>query len=133
MKDRDEENRLSCNTEQKQIIRKVSDKVIQQSEVDSDRRRSQGEQFLWMLHGGPGTGKSHVIKILKEELFEKRMGWQCGMDFQMAAFQAVNADQINGDTLHHALGLQGPWSAKNVEHKANQGTNKKEVAKRISQ
>ena len=28
-----------------------------------------GEPLRWCVHGGPGTGKSHVIKILKEELF----------------------------------------------------------------
>ena len=46
-----------------------------------------------------------MIKLLKEELFEKECGWISGLDFQIGAFQAVNADSIDGDTLHHALGL----------------------------
>ena len=50
--------------------------------------------------------KSHVIKILKEKLFEQELKWTSGVDFQIAAFQAVNADNVDGDTLHHALGLQ---------------------------
>ena len=28
-----------------------------------------GEPLRWSMHGGPGTGKTHVIKIIKEELF----------------------------------------------------------------
>jgi hypothetical protein len=52
-----------------------------------------------------------VIKILREKLFEEELHWTAGIDFQVVAFQAVNADNVNGDTLHHALGLQ-PFCAK---------------------
>ena len=67
--------------------------------------------MLRFLHGGPGTGKSHVIQILKEKLFEQELKWTAGIDFQIAAFQTVNADNVDGDTLHHALGLQ-PFGAR---------------------
>ena len=76
-----------------------------------DRRRRRPQQFIRLLHGGPGTGKSHVIKILKEKLFEGELGWTSGLDFQIGAFQAVNADNVDGDTLHHSLGLQ-PFGAR---------------------
>ena len=81
-----------CNKEQQEIIGKVVHKIIEDEERRSYRRRKQPEQFLRLLHGGPGTGKSHVIKILKEELFEKELGWIAGIDFQIAAFQAVKSE-----------------------------------------
>ena len=68
--------------------------------------KGENKQTLWMLHGGPGTGKSHVIRLLKEELFEKECGWISALDFQLGALQAVSADNLDGHTLHHALGLQ---------------------------
>ena len=85
-----------------------------------------------MLHGGPETGKSHVIKLLKEELFEKECGWISGLDFQIGVFQAVNADNIDGDTLHHALGLQ-PFGGTS-QKKKNAGKQKfLEEARRVQQ
>ena len=71
----------------------------------SDPRGEISDQFLWLLHGGPGTGRSHIIKILQKELFEGVLQWQPGLDFQVVALQAVNADALDGDTIHHALGL----------------------------
>ena len=62
----------------------------------------------WVLHGGPGTGKTHVIKLLRAELFEKLLGWSRGVEFDITALQAVTADMLDGDTLHHAFGLS--WS-----------------------
>ena len=85
--------------------------IIDDSKFSADRRRRRPKQFIHMLHGGPGTGKSHVIKILKEKLFQEELGWTAGIDFQIGTFQAVNADNIDGDTLRHALGLQ-PFGAR---------------------
>ena len=60
--------------------------------------------WRWGLHGGPGTGKSHVIQIIKRELFEQVLQRSIGVDFQIVALQAVMADLLEGDTFHHALG-----------------------------
>ena len=57
-----------------------------------------------IVHGGPGTGKTHVIKLVKE-LFEDVLGWEQGVRYQVVAFQAVMAHLIGGDTIHHALGI----------------------------
>ena len=57
------------------------------------------------MHGGPGVGKSEVIKLLRE-LFVTVLHWNMGVDFQMAALQAVMAEQLGGDTLHHSCGIQ---------------------------
>ena len=53
------------------MISKVVSQIIEDSKFCADRRRKRPKQFIHMLHGGPGTGKSHVIKILKEKLFEE--------------------------------------------------------------
>ena len=63
-----------------------------------------GEPFRQLLHGGPGTGKSHVIHLLKE-LFIEVLGWTQGVQFQVVALQAVTADLIGGDTIHHACAI----------------------------
>ena len=57
------------------------------------------------MHGGPGTGKTHVIQLLKEELFGQVLKWNIGVEFQVVAFQAVMADLLGGDTIHHALNI----------------------------
>eukprot|EP00959_Pyramimonas_sp_CCMP1952_P284127 5938786-Pyramimonas_sp.AAC.1 len=57
------------------------------------------------MHGGPGTGKSHVLWILRKELFEGIVKWTIGVHFQIAAFQAVMAQLLGGDTMHHACGI----------------------------
>ena len=68
------------------------------------------DPLLWLLHGGPGTGKSEVIKWIKE-LFQDVCGWQMGLEFQMVALQAVMAQELGGDTLHHACGIN-PFGTK---------------------
>ena len=84
-----------------------------------------GEPLRWCVHGGPGTGKSHIIKILKEELFEKVLHWNMGAEFQIVAFQAVMADLLGGDTIHHALniGIYGK-----TDFQSREGSNEKKSA-----
>ena len=72
-----------------------------------DKANSAGvwrEPLRRLLHGGPGTGKSHVITLLRE-LFGK-LGWQQGVHYQVVALQAVMAQLIGGDTIHHACGIK---------------------------
>ena len=57
------------------------------------------------MHGGPGTGKSYTLNLVRKELFEQILGWQQGIHFQVVTLQAVMAEQLDGDTIHHALGL----------------------------
>ena len=58
-----------------------------------------------MGDGGPGTGKSHVLKLVKQELFEGILKWNMGVQFQVVALQAVMAQLLGGDTIHHACGI----------------------------
>ena len=59
-----------------------------------------------MQPSGPGTGKSHVVKdVIKDELFDQILHWQQGLDYQVVALQAVMANLLKGDTIHHACGI----------------------------
>ena len=73
------------------------------------------EALRWALHGGPGTGKSYVLNIARRDLFEECLGWTPGKEFQVVAFQAVNAEPLDGETMHQALGLAGHGNDHNVD------------------
>jgi hypothetical protein len=60
------------------------------------------------------------------------LGWTPGIDFQIAAFQAVNADNIDGDTLHHALGLT-PFGTKRRTGNKSENSKKVAASQRIAQ
>eukprot|EP00959_Pyramimonas_sp_CCMP1952_P446396 9346333-Pyramimonas_sp.AAC.1 len=63
------------------------------------------QPLVWMLHGGPGTGKSFAIDKTRKGLFEQELGWMHGIDFQVSALQATNASALDGKTIHSACGL----------------------------
>ena len=88
-----------------------------------------GDPLRWLVHGGPGTGKSHVILQVKE-LFRDVLHWQTGVEYQVVALQAVMASQLAGDTIHHACGIAVKKRGGNVEQSAQK---QMEVAKRILQ
>ena len=88
-----------------------------------------GEPLRWLIHGGPGTGKSHVIKQVKE-LFRDILHWDMGIEYQVVALQAVMADLLGGDTIHHACGIGVFSRGASVE---NQAQKQVEVAKRVLQ
>ncbi|HIF22532.1 MAG TPA: hypothetical protein EYQ27_11655, partial [Gemmatimonadetes bacterium] len=99
------------------------------------REEGNGEDYstplLWMMHGGPGVGKSETVKLLRE-FFTEVLHWNMGVDFQMAALQAVMAEQLGGDTLHHSCGISkgGLPSADGGGHATRRQT---EVAKAVLQ
>eukprot|EP00973_Karenia_brevis_P009841 1330964-Karenia_brevis.AAC.1 len=59
--------------------------------------------------------------------------WEQGVDYQIAALQAVNADSLDGDTLHHALGLRPFIKGKKGNHTSSGNTPSEEAAKRVAQ
>ena len=83
------------------------------------------------MHGGPGTGKSHVIQIIKTELFEKLLQYQIAEDFHIVALQAVMADLLEGDTIHHALNL--PVVGRTMATNPDDLRRQHEVAKQLLQ
>ena len=83
-----------CNPEQLSFIETVCARVKHEAATGQDRggaAETNTEALRWALHGGPGTGKSYVLNILRRDLFEKCLGWTPGKEFQVVAFQAVNA------------------------------------------
>ena len=102
---RDASGRLHVNTKQYEMIAKVAERVITEMRAESDETIDFGEPLRWVMHGGPGTGKTHVIKVIKEELFGGVLGWEMGVEFQIVALQAVMANLLDGDTIHHACGI----------------------------
>ena len=96
--------RKNTNAKQMEFLKLVVDRVLVEtgllSEAESLRQTS--EPLVWLLHGPPGTGKSHVLKFVRG-LFEI-MGYAYGLDYEVAAFQAVNAADLMGKTMHKAFG-----------------------------
>ena len=101
-----EEVRNDLNEEQHDFLKLVVERVLVEYsliQASNTTRRSE-EPLIWLLHGRPGTGKTHVLKYVRK-LFEHFLGYVQGIDFQFAAFQATNAADIRGETLHAACGL----------------------------
>ena len=99
--------RSSLNPEQREFLQLVVQRVLVEYGLMQAHQtaRNSEEPLLWLLHGGPGTGKSHVLNFVRRELFQQLLGYVQGIDFQVTAFQATNAADISGQTLHQAFGL----------------------------
>ena len=102
---RNEGGRPVANTKQYDAVSVVAKRVVEELRAAaSPARIGIGEPLRWCVHGGPGTGKSHVIKLIKE-LATTILKWDMGVEFQIVALQAVMAEQLGGDTIHHACGI----------------------------
>jgi hypothetical protein len=77
--------------------------VVERACVERNDTQAAATPLLWCLHGGPGVGKSHVLKLVKE--FFEFLGYRSNVEYVMTALQAIMAEQLDGDTLHHALGI----------------------------
>ena len=100
----DRDGKRVLNNEQFRAVEKVSNRVMQELRHAANGKADFGEPLRWLVHGGPGTGKSHVIKQIKE-LFRDALRWDMGIEYQIVALQAIMADQLGGDTIHHACGI----------------------------
>ena len=90
-----------CNAKQAEVCRRVAGQVL--DEVSSESLAV--EPLRWAVHCGPGTGKSYVLNRIRKELFEEILSWKQGDEFQIVTLQAVMAHDLDGDTIHHAFGL----------------------------
>ncbi|CAJ1413214.1 unnamed protein product, partial [Effrenium voratum] len=120
-----EAKRPNLNAKQQEVLALVVERVLIEYGLlaPEESSRQSGEPLVWLLHGPPGAGKSHVLKYLRE-LFEEQLGYVQGIDYEVAAFQAVNAADIKGKTIHNVCGLSADWKA--VDRAVS-----KEVAKRM--
>ena len=105
------------------VLESVSERVCTELHEEACNE-DYSEPFMRLMHGGPGVGKSETIKLIKK-LFTDVLHWNIGIDFQLAAHQAVMAEQLGGDTLHHACGIsfeskkkdQNPQTTRNAKQK----------------
>ena len=100
------EKRLLQNRSQYEMVEHIALQIC--DEMDSLARKhfsTIGEPLRWSMQGGPGTGKTHVIRILNEELFGKALKWNMAVEFRVVELHAVMADLLGGDTIHHALNI----------------------------
>ena len=71
-----------------------------------------------------------MINVIKNGSFKNVLGWDVGVQFQVVALQAVMADLLGGDTIHHACGIpvfnKGEAGDTSSQNQAN-------VAKRVLQ
>ena len=110
-----EETRPKVNQEQFRFLALVLDRILVELGLrapEASVRDASGEEPLrYLLHGPPGTGKSHVLKFV-EALFEK-IGYKKGLDWQLVAFQAANATDLSGETIHHAMAFSINFRSQN--------------------
>ena len=112
------------------MVRIVAQRVKTEMVAAAEGQVPEGEPLRWLMHGGPGTGKSHVINILRTRFFEELLHWNIGVHFQIVALQAVMAELLGGDTIHHACGI--PAFRKFADNEDLMQT-QMEVAKRVLQ
>ena len=104
-----QETRPLLNKGQFWFLELVVDRTMVEFELlhpeESLRDRTGHEPMRYLLHGAPGTGKSHVVKYIKA--FFRMIGFRQDLDYLVAAFQATNAADLEGHTIHHAFNI--PW------------------------
>ena len=115
--------RSGLNGKQLELLRVVVERVLVELELvppDHEIALRRAEPLAWLLHGPPGTGKSHVLSSCgscsrsnlatrRGSITRRARAPACCfgqvVSRQVAAFQAVNAADIRGRTLHNACGL----------------------------
>ena len=97
--------RAGSNPRQHEFLRLIVDRVLTELKLITvaESQRQSAEPLVYLLHGPPGTGKSFVLPHLRE-LFQL-LGYRPGIEFEITAFQAVNAASIGGKTIHNAFGM----------------------------
>ena len=99
--------------EQRGLLQRIADRCFQEDDDDAAGRASSSVPLRWLMHGKPGTGKSHVLRCVIS-FFEECLHWKKGVQFCVAALQAVTAAAVGGDTLHHTAAIS-PWN-QNVDY-----------------
>ena len=98
-----EQVQSGLNAKQLELLRVVVERVLVELELvppDHEIALRRAEPLAWLLHGPPGTGKSHVLKFLRE-LFEEQLGYAQGIDYEARA--------SSGLLLCFAKSFRGRW------------------------
>ena len=66
-----DDKRRILNKKQYEMIEIITKQVRLEINAHNTDNYDAWKPHRWSMHGGPGTGQSHVIKIIKTEMFEK--------------------------------------------------------------
>lgn len=91
------------NDEQRAVVRLIADRILAEHADCMDGAIGRSEPTRALITGGPGVGKSFVIKAARS-LFQK-LGYVNGTHYAFTSLQAVVASQLGGQTLHSLFGL----------------------------
>ena len=97
--------RQGTNPKQFEFLQLVVDRILVETGLIQREQsvRQSDDPLVWLLHGPPGTGKSHVLGFIRQ-LFEL-VGYTYGLHYEAVAFQAVNAAPLKGKTIPSAFGF----------------------------
>ena len=103
--------RRGTNAKQHEFLELVVDRILAEVGLlpPEESSRQTSDPLFWLLHGPPGTGKSHVLGFVRE-LFGL-IGYVYGLDYEFVAYQAANASDLQGKTIHQAFGFDISVSA----------------------
>jgi hypothetical protein len=75
------DGRMFVNADQFAAVTKVAQQVQRELPGRDCCKPLPSEPLRWVVHGGPGTGKSHVVRdVIKHELFDQILHWHQGLD-----------------------------------------------------
>ena len=72
------------------VLTIVSERVCTEL-LEAAREEDFSRPLTWLVHGGPGVGKSETIKLI-QKLSIGVLHWNIGINFEIAALQAVMAE-----------------------------------------
>ena len=100
------------NKGQQIFLQMVANRVKEEVTDDINGMHGSSEPLRWMLHGGPGTGKSKALGIIVQ--FFELLGYVKDKHIEIGAFQGKMARLIGGSTLHQlgAMNLFGNDASK---------------------
>ena len=87
-----------------QVLQIVCDRIHVETNEFVLGQPGSSEPISLLVLGDPGTGKSYVIHSLVSMF--KSLGWTADVEFIVMAFQAVTAEAIGGDTMHHCSDIR---------------------------
>ncbi len=96
--------RQGTNPKQFEFLQLVVDRILMEAGLIQKERsvRQTDDPLVWLLHGPPGTGNSHVLGFLRQLL--ELVGYTYGLDWVL---------NQTGRRLRFALHTREEWAAFN--------------------
>ena len=124
-----QKTKADVNKQQFEMIELVVNRVMQEEREAREGIVPTSQPLLHLMHGRPGVGKSHVFKKLRN-FFETVMHWNIGVEFNIAALQAVMAVGLGGETLHHVAGIN-PFESGAAQSAGERHLSSERLSKRL--